>query len=379
MMTSSQKVIWAETPSPEEQRGAARKPENSTAKHVSGRIPELDGLRALAMMSVFLYGALNAPLLWMGVDVFFVLSGFLITGILLEHKKTGSSSYFGYFYGRRARRILPPYWLLMIVSSMLFGTAWVKHWYWYVFFSTNVPVALHQVSHSSLDVLWSLAVEEQFYLIWPVIILLIPEVFLAPTAWGLLLLAPILRFIATPYVNNFAPIYHLTPFRMDLLCAGALIAITWRKESERVRRYSSLGRSTVFASLGVLLLFSRFNRFRTSENTFLTNTLIYFLTLLVAVGALTWTLKGRGVWSSFLKLPALRYLGRISYSMYLIHAAAIMLVQSWFHNRLLVLLLSFTASIVYSTLSWHFLEKPMLGSPRSKVPERLMLPHPHSA
>src|ERR1700758_1505905 len=81
----------------------------------SHRIVQLDGLRALAVLAQH---ALRAPL-WMGVDLFFVLSGFLITGILLERKARGQS-YFSYFYARRARRILPPYVLLMIVSSLLF-------------------------------------------------------------------------------------------------------------------------------------------------------------------------------------------------------------------------------------------------------------------
>src|ERR1700744_4298233 len=84
----------------------------------SHRIVQLDGLRAIAVLAVFAQHALRAPL-WMGVDLFFVLSGFLITGILLERKSRGQS-YFGYFYARRARRILPPYVLLMVVSSILF-------------------------------------------------------------------------------------------------------------------------------------------------------------------------------------------------------------------------------------------------------------------
>src|ERR1700755_3131287 len=81
------------------------------------RIVQLDGLRAIAVLAVFAQHALKAPL-WMGVDLFFVLSGFLITGILLE-RKARRQSYFGYFYARRARRILPPYLLLMAVSSIL--------------------------------------------------------------------------------------------------------------------------------------------------------------------------------------------------------------------------------------------------------------------
>ncbi|MGI8959020.1 MAG: acyltransferase family protein, partial [Bryobacteraceae bacterium] len=89
----------------------------------SKRILELDGLRAFAILSVFVYHVWAVPLFWMGVDIFFVLSGFLITGILLERKlKPG---YFRGFYTRRARRILAPYYLLLVLSSVLFGTVWL--------------------------------------------------------------------------------------------------------------------------------------------------------------------------------------------------------------------------------------------------------------
>ena len=89
---------------------------DSPARHPR-RIPELDGLRAVAILAVFVHHALNVPLLWMGVDLFFVLSGFLITGILLDRKESGRS-FFSYFYERRARRILVPYIVLLAGSSL---------------------------------------------------------------------------------------------------------------------------------------------------------------------------------------------------------------------------------------------------------------------
>ena len=175
----------------------------------------------------------------MGVDVFFVLSGFLITGILVGRKS--KPGYFKGFYGRRARRILAPYLLLLVLSSVLFGTAWMKQWYWYLFFASNVPNALHLVPHQSLDVLWSLAVEEQFYLLWPVAIVLLSETALVWTATTLIVLAPVLRGIASFFVSTSAPIYHLMPFRMDLLAAGALIVLLWRKSPTRIREVPWLG------------------------------------------------------------------------------------------------------------------------------------------
>src|SRR3981189_3153154 len=128
------------------------------------RIGQLDGIRAIAISVVFLHHAFQIKLLWMGVDLFFILSGFLITGILLKHKEQSLGRYFGHFYARRARRILPPYCLLLLVTSLLFGVAWARHWYFYLFLMNLVP-ALHIPHQMALSLLWSLAVEEQFYLV----------------------------------------------------------------------------------------------------------------------------------------------------------------------------------------------------------------------
>ena len=88
------------------------------------RIEQLDGIRTVAIAAVFIHHTLHVKLLWMGVDLFFILSGFLITGILIGNKSQSIGRYFGHFYERRARRILPPYALLLVVTSVIFGLAW---------------------------------------------------------------------------------------------------------------------------------------------------------------------------------------------------------------------------------------------------------------
>lgn len=333
---------------------------NSVETKDAARILELDGLRAFAILSVFIYHALAIPMSWMGVDIFFVLSGFLITGILLERKLR--PGYFSGFYGRRARRILAPYYLLLVLSSLLFGTAWIKQWYWYAFFASNIPNALGNVPHESLDVLWSLAVEEQFYLLWPVAILFLSETALIWTASILIVLAPVLRGLATSFVNTSAPIYHLMPFRMDLLAAGALVALVWRRSPQTIREIPFLGPTLVGCAAGALFSLSRYASFRTGGNVIFNNVILYTFTLSVAVGLLLWSLQGKGLFPAILRLPTLRFLGRISYSMYLVHVCFILLAGRWVSNRWAVFAVALLATFGYSTFSWFVLEKRLLQS-----------------
>ncbi|MGI8960563.1 MAG: acyltransferase family protein, partial [Bryobacteraceae bacterium] len=268
--------------------------------------------------------------------------------------------YFRGFYTRRARRILAPYYLLLVLSSVLFGTVWLKEWYWYAFFASNIPNALHSVPHLSLDVLWSLAVEEQFYLLWPIAILFLPETALVWTAMLLIALTPVLRGIATSFVSNSAPIYHLMPFRMDLLAAGALIALLWRRSPATIRHIPLLGPALVACAGGALINLSTFASFRTGANGRFNNVVLYSFTLSVAVGLLLWSLQGQGFFPAILRLRFIRFLGRISYSMYLVHVCFILLAQQQFSNRWAVFATAFPATIAYSTVSWFVLERRLL-------------------
>ncbi len=186
------------------------------------RIRQLDGLRALAIVSVFLHHALHVKLLWMGVDLFFVLSGFLITGVLTDAKRYSLAGFFGHFYSRRVRRILAPYLLMLFLASFIFGTAWLKHWYLYILL-TNLLLPLGIPHPTAFDPLWSLAVEEQFYLVWPFAVYFLSTRRLRQLCIALIVLAPILR--GAFLFQRHWPIYTLTPFRMDLLAAGGLLCV----------------------------------------------------------------------------------------------------------------------------------------------------------
>ncbi|OLL31409.1 acyltransferase [Burkholderia sp. SRS-W-2-2016] len=326
------------------------------------RIVQLDGLRALAVLAVFAQHALKAPL-WMGVDLFFVLSGFLISGILLE-RKTQRQSYFKYFYARRARRILPPYLLLMLVSSLLFGLAWARHWYWYALFSTNIGDALNQSGHDSLNVLWSLAVEEQFYIFWPFVILLVPERLLGYVAAGLIVLVPVLRAVATPWFDSFWPIYYLTPFRMDLLAAGALLALAVRRDRDALEPFKGLAVLGMLAALAVLAwLHLHFPRFR-AANTPLSNAGLYSVSLVLCTSIVVIALQSRGLVKRLLCNRVLVYLGTISYTIYLIHLSVLYAVWPLHLNRYLSAAVALAVTLVYASITWFGFEKQLIRGGR---------------
>lgn len=327
------------------------------------RIDQLDGIRAIAIGAVFLHHALQIKLLWMGVDLFFILSGFLITGVLLQKKDLSLRGYFGHFYSRRVRRILPPYLLMLAVFSMIFGLAWTHFGYLH-FFLMNVSFAFNIYNPEFFSPLWSLSVEEQFYFVWPFVVYFLSESAVAWTAGALIFIAPLLRGIGTVVINrHFAylghwPVYVLTPFRMDLLAMGALLCIAWRHHRGLIERYGHLALITTALALVSLGAGSRINGFSTHANTVEGNVWVYELSLVACTGLILWALSGRGI--RILTLRPVGYLGRISYSVYLIHVAVLLLVREHVNNKVVVMLLALAITVLYASASWFFLEKPIL-------------------
>ncbi|MGV2289761.1 acyltransferase [Trinickia sp. YCB016] len=334
------------------------------------RIVQLDGLRAIAVLAVFAQHALKAPL-WMGVDLFFVLSGFLITGILLDRKARGQS-YFSYFYARRARRILPPYLLLMVVSSLLFGLGWAEHWQWYTFFATNIGDALDQAGHPSLNVLWSLAVEEQFYLFWPFVVLFASERALLFVAAALIVIVPVLRAVSTPFFDTFWPIYYLTPFRMDLLSAGALLAVLVRQDANALARLKVVAYIGFLAALAVLAwLHLHYPRFR-AANTPLSNAGLYSVSLVLCTSLVVIALQSKGIVKRLLSHPVLVYIGTISYTIYLIHLSILYALWPHIHNRYAAAAAALAITLAYASLTWFGFEKRLIhGGPRHEARQLL--------
>ncbi|GGA67948.1 acyltransferase [Edaphobacter acidisoli] len=300
----------------------------------------------------------------MGVDLFFVLSGFLITGRLLENKGRSIRGYFGHFYARRARRILPPYLLLLLITVLVFGTWWLRSWY-ICLFLTNFAVVVGAQLPESLCILWSLGVEEQFYLAWPFAVYFLGEVTIAWLAASLIFVAPLLRWFCTPLFPSVWFIYTLTPFRMDTLAAGALIAIIWRRRQYWIKQFGHFGPILSLVAAGVLGLLAKNSRFTTSANTRESNTFIYELTLIIVTGIVLWALSGRAV--RILTFAPVRYLGRISYTVYLVHLTVFALVARYVRGTTETVLATLFITLLFASASWFLLERPILGRPENKV------------
>jgi peptidoglycan/LPS O-acetylase OafA/YrhL len=340
--------------------------EPSAATH--GRIPQLDGLRSVAILMVFVNHALHVPLMWVGVDIFFVLSGFLITGILLQRKAWGGD-YFSYFYIRRAFRILPPY----IVCVILFGTiiSWqaFRPWPLFAFFLMNLQRSFGFVRTWNPLPLWSLAVEEQFYFVWPFIILLVSEKVLFRLAVAAIVVTPILRFVCTPLFSSEFSIYMLTPFRADLLCAGAVLSILWKHRGPALEQlFRTRAWIGCIAGFGGLAATQLSPMLRLSSRTPVANVLDYSLSVLGSVSLLAWTLADKGWLHSLLASRPMRFVGQISYTMYLTHLIPIILLRRYTSSDLVVTLIALPITILFATLSWFVMEKPLIAFAARRSP-----------
>ncbi|HEY0759233.1 MAG TPA: acyltransferase [Acidisarcina sp.] len=332
----------------------------------NGRITQLDGLRAVAVLMILVHHNLHVPLMWVGVDIFFVLSGFLITGILLARKASGTG-YFSYFYRRRAFRILPPYIVTLLACGILI--TWHNFFPWpaFAFFGMNMNNLFWHAGDLPVP-LWSLAVEEQFYLVWPIVILLISEAMLLRVAVAAVFLVPILRVLATPLFPTHYYIYYLTPFRADLLCAGAALALLWKDRTPGFelfcRRRAWIG---LLIGFGGMAFVQVWHVFRLLNNTRAANGLIYSLSLVGSVSLVSWSLADRGWLTRGLNWRPLRFIGRISYTMYLVGALVEVLALRFFHSRMVVLAIDIAGTIAWATMSWYVMERPILDFASGKT------------
>ena len=354
----------------------------ATSFVVPGHIPQLDGLRGLAVLLVLIShsGYLEAlPHAGMlkharfGVDLFFVLSGFLITGILVDSKN--SEHYFRNFYARRALRIWPLYYLILFVAFIavpLFAAAMrataAGNWPAFVFYVQNIAFIHSDNNYPfALGVTWSLAVEEQFYLTWPVLVFLLRKRTLGILSASLVVVSLSLRLAGYFHGAPVGFIHFFTLSRLDAIALGSLAAIWLRSPNctlvrWRIRAYQFLGLGVTGMVLARILM--------PKNGSVVGYTFMAFaFTGLLGLSLISdpqSSLLGRGLSARWL-----RYIGRISYGLYLLHGP-IFLVWLRFmgsreflpYNEVARNLLAFSGQFLSATLaaslSWRFFEEPIL-------------------
>lgn len=346
-------------------------------------IKELDGLRAFAILLVIVWhyvlGQTTQDMLpnymwlglswsWSGVDMFFVLSGFLIGRILLFYKD--SPNYFKTFYARRFFRIFPPYYILLGGYILFHAIGWAAKfpvlsyggipYYAYALYIQNFFMA-DGFGSNWLAVTWSLAVEEQFYLLFPLLIYYLPKEKLPKIFLAGILLAPIIRSVL-----GSPEAYVLLPARMDALLVGALIAYYYQKGS--ISTWVGPHKHTL--SLITLLVFGimlalAFEGSGKNTGGIINHSLYALLYGLVVINILV---QQGGIFMRVLANPVLRYIGKISYSIYLFHQVIFLMLTKtllnkdvpWIENSndVWVTVLAFFCTIAFSSLLYFAVEKP---------------------
>ncbi|MGB6222655.1 acyltransferase family protein [Haloferula sp.] len=385
-----------------------------------GYLPALDGLRGIAILLVVIYHCSELVHLkttgnpfdwftwrvfqlgWIGVDLFFVLSGFLITGILIESKS--KPRYYQTFYARRSLRIFPLYYVVVFFTFFVFpqiadviasksasaAEALAElpplegKLPWYLFYASNFLAALDgNMGHRLLAVTWSLAIEEQFYFVWPLIIYVCRQKTVLVISWAMVVIAFVCRFAMVVAIregywdgNRTGP--YVLPFcRMDALAVGAIISVMWRQPGkiEWLRIWS---KRVVLFGLPFFLLAILTGRFGNRDGfvqTFGFSLLAFFFG---GILVLTLLLKENGKVYRMVTNGGLLQIGKFAYAIYLFHLPLMFGLQAlWFKNflnlklvgssipSLLIFISVVTAAVfIAAKLSWIFIERPFLKMKR---------------
>ena len=386
------------------------------ASSASPHLPVLDGIRGLAILLVmpshfwgFAFGvAGEKPTLaidrwvnrffgsgWTGVDLFFVLSGFLITGILLDARS--SPAYFRNFYARRFLRIFPLYYGFLLVVLLILphlpvldrvaavDSLRANQW-WYWTYAMNIGVAFKDSGFSGPLVhthFWSLAVEEQFYVVWPATVLLLRPGRLAAFCGVLVLAALALRlYLVSDAASGFAATYAshiLMPARVDTFALGALLAVAARN-GDRLRQISDIAPFVATAAFSILaIMFFAGDGLSALDANVQTIGFSALALLFTSLLAMTVTARaGSPLHQVFASAP-LRFFGRYAYGLYVVHVLVAFysmdrtLQIGWMRDILLhrfgglqapanaaSTILGIVVASGIAWLSWHLYEKQIL-------------------
>ena len=389
----------------------------STKEMPPGHMPALDGLRGLAILVVMLHHFLppNYPngipsgaegffikiiyrlfdVGWWGVDLFFVLSGFLITGILLSAKN--SPHFFRNFYARRSLRIFPLYYALLIFLFVILPflarqpsiSGWVtqsfadylalgkelhslQSWLW--LYGVNIKIALEADGwiFTTLTHFWSLAVEEHFYFVWPIVVYFAQPKYLVKICLIVALGSILLRLAFLLGGLEPAYIFILTPCRLDGLVLGAMMAVLFQS-SQREEVITKCRRALPFLLLLSIAAILTLERFGPTMIIFGHALLACLFAAIMPIAA-TITKKNPTTFAGWFCNPLLSFFGKYSYGIYLLHPFVFKPMERFlttpfmeaFINdsyELLMLIrasLGITFAVIVAYVSWHLFEKHFL-------------------
>jgi peptidoglycan/LPS O-acetylase OafA/YrhL len=373
----------------------------------SKHIPELDGIRGVAIGLVLMFHYFHEPAVatpggltwhilaplrigWTGVDLFFVLSGFLIGGILLDARK--SLNYFRTFYTRRFYRILPLYAVVVCVSyltTVVLEHGYASHfiwmlqvqgrlpWFTYVFFVQNFWMAARNTFGTLLlGATWSLAVEEQFYITLPLLIWILEPRRLQKVLLAAIFAAPVIRTLfCIGWPGKWIMGFVLMPCRADALLLGVLAAIAMRTPTYRtwIENHRRVNLGAIFVLLvGCAVLI----HVASSPGSWIMQTFGYTWMALLYALILVYALAQRSsLISRVLRVGLLRSLGKIAYGVYLLHGYVLTFLttlispsrrlhygwpalDSWFQFGITIVALLLTFGLCQ--FSWQYFEKPLV-------------------
>jgi peptidoglycan/LPS O-acetylase OafA/YrhL len=351
-------------------------------------IPGLDGLRGVAILAVICahfggghssaHGVVQflsnfAETGWIGVDLFFVLSGFLITGILLD--TADQKKRIRNFYVRRTLRIFPLFYGVLLGLLLLTP---VLHLHWktghllFFFFLTNmIPILAPGLPPPSNGVflvhLWSLAVEEQFYLLWPFIVWLMKDRDkLLRVSIGIIILALILRIVLVFESTNSFIVYTILPTRADSLICGGVLALLVRTSSTLLTLVKWILPVSAMLVVSIFIIAGS-----GSHATPIVATAGYTIIAILCSCIVYRSYQGVGLIAQISNQSWLRFFGRYSYGLYIYHGLLVTLmlpllyptqrlVHSTSFGGILYTVIALGLSLALAMASYHFIEAPIL-------------------
>jgi peptidoglycan/LPS O-acetylase OafA/YrhL len=343
----------------------------------------LDGIRGISIIFVMLFHFGYFPAGWIGVQIFFVLSGYLITTILLQ-QNTDFKSYIARFYLNRALRIFPLYFMFLTATAVIYSLLavppeWSTDWPWLITYTSNFarlrPQDLPTFVHT-----WSLAVEEQFYLVWPFVIFLLPGKSLRIAVVALLVLSPIARLITFDSLAHLGSeyagraTYSMMFTQMDAFASGGAVSILRLNMIRTPLRWFLLSLSTAAVAGGSILVVKHiwqggamirtlgFEHFLLGNYEYVWG---YSLINIISALLIVCVLRRVSIVRPLESAP-LTSIGKISYGIYIYHLPLLLIgefmvghaLEGWGRGSFFVIWV--IAVLAFSQASFHYIERPFL-------------------